>query len=123
MMNPRIKTLWVEALRSKEYPQGKGNLKTQDGYCCLGVLCDLYLKEQSEEWKPSDFIEEDEVLTYKIDGWGHLPPESVVEWAELPGCNPGIMIEGADYVTDLTKLNDSLDKSFEEIADYIENQL
>lgn len=122
-MNPRIKALWVEALRSKEYPQTKGKLKTQDGYCCLGVLCDLYLKEHSEEWKSSDFIEDDEILSYVIDSCDNLPPESVVEWAELPCDNPGVMIDGVNYVTDLTELNDSLCMNFEEISDYIENQL
>lgn len=32
--------LWIEALRSKKYPQIKGNLRKQNGFCCLGVLCD-----------------------------------------------------------------------------------
>lgn len=122
-MNPRVKTLWLEALRSKQYSQTKGKLKTEDGYCCLGVLCDLYLKEHSKEWKSSDFIEEDEVLSYEIDSCDTLPPESVIEWAELPCDNPGVMIEERDYVTDLSELNDSLNKNFEEIAAYIENQL
>ena len=122
-MNPRIKALWLEALRSKEYPQTKGKLKTEEGYCCLGVLCDLYLKEHSKEWKPSDFIEDDEILSYEIDARENLTPESVVKWAELPCDNPGVMFEDRDYVTDLTELNDSLNMNFEEIAAYIENQL
>lgn len=44
-MNPRIKQLWIDALRSGEYPQARGALKTVSGYCCLGVLCDLAAKE------------------------------------------------------------------------------
>ena len=36
-------TRWIEALESGEYPQDPrgGALKTSDGYCCLGVLCEL----------------------------------------------------------------------------------
>jgi hypothetical protein len=33
-----IKTLWVEALRSGYYKQGKNVLKDNNRYCCLGVL-------------------------------------------------------------------------------------
>lgn len=29
---------WLAALRSGEYKQGKGSLKSHEGYCCLGVL-------------------------------------------------------------------------------------
>lgn len=32
---------WIAALRSGIYPQANGFLRTQEGYCCLGVLCDL----------------------------------------------------------------------------------
>lgn len=32
---------WTDALRSGEYPQGRGALRTPGGYCCLGVWCDL----------------------------------------------------------------------------------
>lgn len=34
-------TRLVEALRSGDYPQTDGRLHNQDGYCCLGVACDL----------------------------------------------------------------------------------
>lgn len=41
MLTAEFKKEWVEALRSGEFPQGKNALKTQDGYCCLGVACVL----------------------------------------------------------------------------------
>ena len=51
-MNRQIKDKWITALRSGEYNQDSdgGYLKTCDGYCCLGVLCDLYVKETGKEW-------------------------------------------------------------------------
>jgi hypothetical protein len=37
-----IKQKWVEALRSGNYQQTQGALhKINDGYCCLGVLCEI----------------------------------------------------------------------------------
>lgn len=44
-MNARIKQLWLDALRSGNYEQGMGRLRTGDSFCCLGVLCDLHRKE------------------------------------------------------------------------------
>lgn len=37
-MDQKIKSDWVQALRSGEYKQCKGTLHDGDGYCCLGVL-------------------------------------------------------------------------------------
>ena len=31
--------LWIDALRSGEYKQGKGALQNGDRFCCLGVAC------------------------------------------------------------------------------------
>lgn len=33
-----IQLEWVKALRSGQYKRGRGKLKTEIGYCCLGVL-------------------------------------------------------------------------------------
>lgn len=40
-MTPELKTRWLAALRSGEYSQVRGTLKNRDGYCCLGVLCEI----------------------------------------------------------------------------------
>lgn len=41
-MNPEAKAKWVAALRSGNYVQGKGMLKTSDNtYCCMGVLAEV----------------------------------------------------------------------------------
>ena len=36
--------LWHDALLSGEYPQGKGYLNKNDKYCCLGVACEVAIK-------------------------------------------------------------------------------
>lgn len=42
MMDKEWKALWLKALRSKKYKQGHHRLRNnEEGYCCLGVLCDL----------------------------------------------------------------------------------
>lgn len=88
MMNPRIKLLWVEALLSGKYKQVTGKLKTPEGFCCLGVLTDLYIKEHQEFWsdtctweegcgKYSYFMNDSESLSDVVSEWAGLSePES-----------------------------------------------
>lgn len=40
-MDPEWKAEWLVALRSGEYRQAIGQLRLNDSFCCLGVLCDL----------------------------------------------------------------------------------
>ncbi len=34
-------TKWVDLLESGKYKQGREQLRTRNGYCCLGVACDM----------------------------------------------------------------------------------
>ena len=36
---------WVDALRSGEFKQARKALRTSDGFCCLGVACEVYRRE------------------------------------------------------------------------------
>lgn len=49
-MNETWKKRWCDALESGEYPQATGALRTKDGFCCLGVLESLVLKDAGQEW-------------------------------------------------------------------------
>lgn len=40
---------WVKALRSGEYNQNKGKLQNEDGFCCLGVACDLFIPKVKQD--------------------------------------------------------------------------
>ena len=134
-MNKEIQTLWTAALRSGDYTQGAGVLKTTNGdYCCLGVLCDLAV--QAGVIPPVEEIAESSgrVLGYKYGTETAVLPDAVQEWAgidsegiyeldneEMAERYPSV-VERKDYnrKTSLINANDSYDKNFSQIADLIE---
>lgn len=132
-MNTEIKKKWLSALRSGEYLQSKGTLKNEDGYCCLGVLCDLYAKEHDDvNWEHRTF-EDSQCDKFYFDGNSEYLSLSVIEWAGLKSHDPSIQIEYENvndngttftdyYEQPLSELNDE-GVSFMKIADYIEDKL
>ena len=118
-MKKKIKEQWIQALRSGEYSQTAGCLHSENGFCCLGVLTDLYLKEFDEDWNAGD--PSDEVLSYHIDGEYNYLPEHVKIWAGLDSESPIIVMQDGKEDA-LANLNDS-ETTFEEIAQIIEEQL
>ena len=127
-MDKDIKTKWVGALRSGEYTQGIGSLKSKGSeeklsHCCLGVLCELYDKAtEGDAWKYGTRSPGGRVL-YAHDGETNYPSCEVMDWARLWDVVP----DGGDNTVsigrdDLAILNDG-GKSFEEIADIIESSL
>lgn len=137
-MNPEIKARWLAALRSGEYIQGHQRLRDGDGYCCLGVLCEIAVADGIVQ------REGDEGYV-SVENCGdssntHLPI-SVASWASVdfmgdiarikgeacpdagddPHCgNPGCA--RCDIVR-LVELNDEKGYSFEQIAEVIEKWL
>jgi hypothetical protein len=75
-MKRSIAKLWAAALRSGDYKQGVGKLRTADDrFCCLGVLCNLHAQAH-----PKIAAQQESPQIYL----GHeccLPPE-VAEWVE-----------------------------------------
>ena len=112
-MNPQIKQKWVSALRSGEYQQGQYCLRKEDKFCCLGVLCDLYGKENNVEWNLVN-----NGHNYEFQEFESYLPYSVRKWAGVEGCNPIVN----DEESTLVRLNDG-GSTFNEIADVIEKQL
>ncbi len=111
-MNPQIKQKWVDALRSGEYQQTQNYLRKEDGFCCLGVLCDLYGKENNVEW------EIDEFYGYLYEKNSAVLPLSVMEWADVDG-QWGSICNGTETLAGLNEGG----STFEQIADVIEEQL
>lgn len=93
------------ALESGKYTQDVNYLRTTDGYCCLGVACDLY---DSSRWQPRagvfSFIEYEDVLPFEVQHhFGFPVPEGI----------------RFDDDNSLTSLNDDDNESFCEIAERI----
>jgi len=44
---------WVLALRSGEYSQTTGKLQDEQGYCCLGVACDIFIPDGMKTVHPN----------------------------------------------------------------------
>lgn len=109
-MNPDVRQKWLTALRSGEYKQATGELRSGDNFCCLGVLCDLHGKEHGKSWETESYYGEVCVL-----------PEVVMTWAGLPD-TAGAEVVIDDEKRDLTEHNDE-GATFEMIADAIESQL
>lgn len=122
MMNQEIKARWVAALRSGEYAQSKDCLNNGNGFCCLGVLSDLYAREHGVEWIPPREGKNHYTLSNDDEGREYYPSERVIEWAQLPGDkgNAPVMVPGLRKT--VAELNDS-GATFKWIADVIEAQL
>lgn len=117
-MNPDIKAKWVAALRSGEYKQGYGALhcgsddpKVDGGFCCLGVLCEVAVKEgvidagfQAYSWSNFQYGSRE----------GGILPESVCRWADVTAV-PDIHDGPATHWNDTVRFN------FEQIAEMIES--
>lgn len=98
-MNKDLKNKWVAALRSGNYIQGKRFLQSCEGdhtaYCCLGVLIDVY---------DSDFFNSNN----PGDGY------------DLIKCDLGL---SSEQVRNCWIMNDRENRSFNKIADYIQENL
>lgn len=118
---------WVAALRSGDYLQGQGQLKplfdsneneySTPHYCCLGVYCDavgIDLGEGPGEWDSSGYgvpIEEDESGDTCIGVVTDLEP--LLDDIGLSRNTMNLLME----------MNDDANKSFTEIAAWIEEHL
>lgn len=117
-MREDVKQLWIDALQSGQYVQGKTELRKQlnDGsfaYCCLGVLCELYIIHMHEgAWSDSN----------ELFGESAYLPDDVMEWAGIE-TNNGRYNSTIDaewsLVDDNDGTTDKAPKSFPEIATII----
>lgn len=104
--------LWVEALRSGKYRQGEGALRSEDKFCCLGVLADIagciWFGDDNNGWT--------------ANGDDTIAPDSAVAFVGLKDCGGVFAERNVDGTPKaLWRLNDS-GVSFTEIADIIERE-
>lgn len=122
-MNPDIKVRWVEALRSNNYKQAKGYLKSEDGFCCLGVLCDIAVKDgviAAPIKLEGGYGDPDHYGYGSGEETGELPGE-VADWAGLDSYNP--LVREDESLASLADWNDDYGYDFKQIAQLIEENL
>ena len=122
-MNENI-SKWTAALRSGDYRQGRGSLRRDDGFCCLGVACDIYLKETGRgSWRMNYSDDSGIGYTFRIDGVEEriTLPTAVFDWLGIENIeeNPKITAHYHDKLDTWINMNDH-NSSFEEIANHIE---
>lgn len=78
-MNPNM-AKWSAALESGEYKQTSSYLRDKDGFCCLGVACDVYAKETGlGKWDNEDgathfyFLGKRATLPLEVSSWLGIP--------------------------------------------------
>jgi len=104
-LDPKVKQLWLEALRSGDYVQGRGQLAYIDGsgervaHCCLGVLCELAVKDGA-------------IATYAEQG--SEPSATVQRWARLGD---------VDWLLDRNDGVNGQAQTFKQIANLIERHM
>jgi hypothetical protein len=103
---------WIKALQIGDYNQGKGLLRSDNGFCCLGVLCDVVQKHGIGRWKK---VKRLDCYEFIIEGENYFSflPEKV---AQLVGLASRV---GVYDSSSLAADNDIKRLSFEEIAEII----
>lgn len=99
---------WVDALRSGKYKQTKGALQKGNSYCCLGVACDVAEKH-------GVYIH---TSCGEIEGGSLSGQSNVRDWLQIRHSFGAVYSDISNET--LTRMNDTFDKSFSEIADFIE---
>lgn len=131
-MNPEIKKAWVDALRSGNYKQGDDEVLREEhadgpAYCCLGVLAELngrleLSSEDRDTWilTGTDGFHESEFTMDTMEDFNltheachHLMAMNDGRLCRSPGTSEGDI----GYYPSVER------KSFEEIADWIEERL
>lgn len=119
ILNEKLLRDWIAALRSGEYLQGSKRMIVIDEdthgcrYCCLGVLCDIAAKSNDDLVRDSldrGFLDISDTND-PSQIWNSYPPP---RFRELWGLK--------DIVHIFSNMNDCDGKSFDEIADFLEQE-
>lgn len=128
-MDSGLKQRWIEALRSGEYRQGQDRLRTEHNgaasYCCLGVLCDLLVKDGKGTWERDVagryYFQANENRLTGIEENTSVLPASALRLTGIESPNPFVTFDRktAESRSSLAYLNDH-GASFDRIAGIIE---
>lgn len=118
LIKQEIKDMWIEALLSGNYKQGKKCLcrsgKEGDEFCCLGVLCDQL---DSSKWTGNSGVR---YYLFGLSSTAYLLPVDIIYSIKTDGKEFIEIEEALLYLAD--EMNDK-GKSFAEIAEYIQKNL
>jgi len=139
-MKSAIRNLWLDLLVSNQYEQTQSVLSNSQGFCCLGVLCDIHSnvapEKVRESWIDGQFNGEycaqyggeTEMLSLRIGRWAFPELKAVDQGAyvwndkkathvrEFPDTPSG---RAEMFMHMLANMNDD-GCSFQKIAKYIE---
>ncbi len=121
-MNPEVKALWVGALRSGKYKQGRGRLHdpADNSFCCMGVLCELAVEAGVARGdSPPGWYDSKDGYDKQVN-W---LPNSVRRWAGLKASNPTLGVDGDGDLIPASYANDRMRLDFNTIANMIEEKL
>jgi hypothetical protein len=117
-MNPAIRDRWVKALTSGDYKQGSGALRRGDEFCCLGVLCDLAVRDGVvSNLGPLGMSGSHFFGNTGLDSDSNELPQMVRDWAGLDSCDPTVARPSRERI-ELAALNDG-GMPFAELAELI----
>ena len=85
----RIKR-FIAALRSGKYKQGKGRLRQDNRFCCLGVACDVSKRSLRADWDLDSFLGENLTLPDEVvDYYGFTSDDPILDEYNAAGLNDG----------------------------------
>lgn len=143
-MKTEIKDRWIEKLKSGDYEQAEGELfDGRDGYCCLGILCEVAVEDGIIEKNPEGGYYAQHVHSVSGESDKYLEnstlPRVVADWAGLTdegssnglrSLNPAVPYDDDEYDdsdepmdVELSELNDTYKLPFSEIAKLIKDYL
>jgi len=122
-VNADVKEKWLDALRRGEYSQTRKTLRDENGFCCLGVLCDIIDPSGWGQVRTRHGEKTTHLTAINVPSEAILAEAGIGEEEVVPGLESEDDEETCYVLTELMNLNDREHKSFEEIADWIEESL
>ena len=116
------RALWCEALESGKYSQTQKHLCNKNGYCCLGVACEIFIEHETGLEKQID--PKDDLGTVEYSTCRFLLPENVRQWLGIDSqngtfSNPiSVEVKGYSPAHALVGLNDG-GLNFHQISTFI----
>lgn len=129
---PEFKAQWLEALRSGKYVQSKNYLHIGQGFCCLGVACDI----ANPTWHKSG-ISDLQTVFEAISGSTSMPRrddlpagvyETLIQMTDAPDHLTDVAFEDSSEDNEVAIMNflagvNDGGASFTDIADWIDANL